>query len=175
MSFLMPVYDTGITLNEVPDHISFYVEFGNCQQGCRGCHSPHLCKPVANPMNMMDIVSLAREAVEKGANAIVLMGGTTNGISIGKLKYLITWLNTLAPVCLYSGRDDYEEDLALLMHSDLTWIKTGSYQEDKGGLSSPTTNQVFLRKEKADESRFEFIDESCWFSKYDGTKFESGT
>ena len=160
----MPVYSTGITLNEVPNHISFYVEFGECKKHCKGCHSPHLWEKVDNPISLMDIVYLAREAVNKGANAIVLMGGTTNGIPIGKLKYLITWLNTLAPVCLYSGSDDYEKDLALLMHSDLTWIKTGSYQEGKGGLTSPTTNQKFIRKERTDETRFEFVDESSWFT-----------
>lgn len=149
MSILVPVVDTGITLNEVPDKVAFYIELGECKQRCKGCHSEHLWCPVEHKTPLSALVEQADKAVDKGANAIVLMGGTTNGISFVDLLSIIDALAEVAPLCLYSGSDNEKLNHAIAFMSDLTWIKTGSYQEDKGGLSSPKTNQKFYRKEYA--------------------------
>lgn len=163
MSILIPVYSTGVTMNEVPDHLAFYIEMGNCKQKCKGCHSPHLWNTVDNPMSIEELEVLAYDAVAKGANAIVLMGGTTNGISYYHLVKLINKLSQIAPVCLYSGSDDYEQDLVIAITTRLTWLKTGSYQETKGGLMSTETNQKFLRKENVNLRYAIFIDETYKF------------
>lgn len=146
MSILIPVYDTGVTLTEVPDRVSFYVEFGECTQHCEGCHSPHLWNPVTPKMDLSDLKELAEDAVAKGANAIVLMGGTTNNIGMFKLINIINTLAKVAPVCLYSGSDDEARNDFITRNSNLTWVKTGSYKANLGGLSSDTTNQKFYRK-----------------------------
>lgn len=146
MSILIPVYSKGITLNELPDHISVYFEIANCKQRCKGCHSPWL-QENAPKMSIEEIAQYAEQQVDRGADAIILMGGTTNGILERDLKALITYLNNFAPVCLYSGSDDIEADLDLMEHSSLTWLKTGSYQEAKGGLDVDTTNQRFYKQE----------------------------
>lgn len=163
MSILIPVYSTGVTMNEVPDHLAFYIEMGNCKQKCKGCHSPHLWNTVDNPMSIEELEVLAYDAVAKGANAIVLMGGTTNGISYYHLVKLINKLSQIAPVCLYSGSDDYEQDLVIAITTRLTWLKTGSYQETKGGLMSTETNQKFLRKENVRLNYTVFVDETYKF------------
>lgn len=163
MSILVPVYSTGVTMMEVPDHLAFYIEFGNCKQKCKGCHSPHLWEDVENKTTMEDLLASASDAVSKGANAIVLMGGTTNGISSTHLISLIDKLAEIAPVCLYSGSNDFERDMVLATVTKLTWIKTGSYQDDKGGLMSAETNQKFLRKENVNLNYAIFIDESYKF------------
>lgn len=163
MSILVPVYSTGVTMNEVPDHLAFYIEFGNCKQKCKGCHSPHLWESVANPMSIEELEILARDAVSKGANAIVLMGGTTNGIPYLHLLRVIDTLSQIAPVCLYSGSDDYEHDMLIAITTGLTWLKTGSYKETKGGLMSAETNQKFLRKENVNLRYAVFIDETYKF------------
>ena len=146
MSILIPVYSTGVTMNEVPDHIAFYIEMGNCKRKCKGCHSPHLWNTVDNPMSIEELEFLAYDAINKGANAIVLMGGTTNDIPYPHLVRLIDKLSKIAPVCLYSGSDDYKQDMLIAITTKLTWLKTGSYQEELGGLSSKTSNQKFYRK-----------------------------
>ena len=163
MSILIPVYSTGVTMNEVPDHLAFYIEMGNCKQKCKGCHSPHLWKTVDNPMSIEELEVLAYDAINKGANAIVLMGGTTNGIPYPHLVRLIDKLSQIAPVCLYSGSDDYEQDMLIAITTRLTWLKTGSYQETKGGLMSTETNQKFLRKENVNLGYAIFIDETYKF------------
>ena len=163
MSILIPVYSTGVTMNEVSDHLAFYIEMGNCKQKCKGCHSPHLWNTVDNPMSIEELEVLAYDAINKGANAIVLMGGTTNGIPYPHLVRLIDKLSQIAPVCLYSGSDDYEQDMLIAITTRLTWLKTGSYQETKGGLMSAETNQKFLRKENVNLGYAIFIDETYKF------------
>lgn len=163
MSILIPVYSTGVTMNEVPDHLAFYIEMGNCKQKCKGCHSPHLWNIVNNPMSIEELEVLAYDAINKGANAIVLMGGTTNDIPYPHLVRLIDKLSQIAPVCLYSGSDDYEQDMLIAITTRLTWLKTGSYQETKGGLMSTETNQKFLRKENVNLRYAIFIDETYKF------------
>ena len=147
MSVLVPVVSTGITLNEVPDHIAFYVELGECTQHCKGCHSPHLWCALESKTDLEDLLALAQDAVDKGAKAIVLMGGTTNGLSRDDIITIINTLDWVAPVCLYSGSDDEDVNMDIAYHSNLMWIKTGSYKEELGGLQSPKTNQRFYRKE----------------------------
>lgn len=147
MPILIPVVSTGITMNEVPDKVAFYVELGECTQHCAGCHSPHLWKPVEHKTTLEDLQAQADEAINKGANAIVLMGGTTNGLSMDDLIKVIDGLEAIASTCLYSGIDDMEVNRYIAEHSQLTWIKTGSYKEELGGITSPTSNQRFFRKE----------------------------
>lgn len=142
-----PIAHTGVTLTELPGKIAVYFAFGNCQNHCDGCHSPELTYPVENPLTNAFMKGYAAEQINKGANAILLMGGTTNGIAVDDLIYLINSLDTLAPVGIYSGSNDDALHQHIADRSRLTWLKTGSYQKEKGGLDNPLTNQRFYRKE----------------------------
>lgn len=147
MSILIPVVDTGITLNEVPGHIAFYVDIGECNQRCPGCHSPHLWKYVPHKTSFEDLMRKILDAKEEGADAVVLMGGTTNGLAEGSLKAIIQAISCVLPVALYSGSDNIGEDMKYLTKTDLTWLKTGSYKKKLGGLRDPKTNQRFFEKQ----------------------------
>lgn len=146
MSILVPVVSTGITLNEVPDHVAFYFEIGNCTQNCPHCHSPHLTtQPTLAFTSIEDMECMAEHAAEQGATALVLMGGTTNGISDDDLITILSRLSCILPVCLYSGSDDEEHDKTITQKGGVAWLKTGTYKEELGGLPSPTTNQRFYK------------------------------
>ena len=147
MSILVPVVSTGITLNEVPDKVAFFIELGSCTQRCKGCHSKELWEEVKEPTSLDILLKEAEEAIDKGANAIILMGGTCNGLNIKELSTILQALSAIAPTCLYSGSDDQKLNRFFAENTNITWIKTGSYKEELGGLSSPTTNQRFYRKE----------------------------
>ena len=149
MSVLIPVVSTGVTLNEIPNKIAYFIELGNCQNRCAGCHSPHLQQPLSpNEMTPVDtIVDDAAQALQKGAQACVVMGGTTNDIEDDTLVYLLKSIGYFFPVCLYSGDDDEEHDKGIAEAGLCRWLKTGSYKEELGGLTSPTTNQRFYRLE----------------------------
>lgn len=145
MSILVPVAGKGITINEVPDRMSVYFEIGECRQNCKGCHSPHLHTQIKDKMSVADMKSYAQRMINEGANAIVILGGTTNGLSLVDMKNIIDTLSDVAPVCLYSGTDDKDINEWITDHTGVNWIKTGSYKEDLGGLQSPKTNQRFYR------------------------------
>lgn len=147
MSILVPVVSTGITMNEVPDKVAYFIELGACTQRCKGCHSKELWEEVKEPTSLDVLLADADEAIDKGANAIVLMGGTCNGLSTEELFTILQALSEIAPTCLYSGSDDEKLNRFFAAETSITWIKTGSYKEELGGLSSPTTNQRFYRKE----------------------------
>ncbi len=147
MSILIPVHDQGVTLTEIPDNMSVYFSIGECTAHCKGCHSPELWE-TCQRTSLEDMVAYAKEQVSKGATAIVLMGGTTNGISVNDLIDTINALGRVANVGLYSGSDDTDLHQHILNASVLTWLKTGSFQEDKGGLASPTSNQHLYRVDR---------------------------
>ena len=85
----------------------------------------------------------AETAAEQGADAILLMGGTTNRLHESDIIQILRRLSVILPVCLYSGSDDAERDRDLAERGNATWLKTGSYKAELGGLASPTTNQRF--------------------------------
>jgi anaerobic ribonucleoside-triphosphate reductase activating protein len=153
MSILVPLVSSGITMNEIPGRIAVYFELGNCTQGCPGCHSPHLSEQQVLAITPLEeLESIAETQATKGANAIVLMGGTTNGISDDDLITICQTLGSILPLGLYSGRDDEERDKDIARRGSLHWLKTGSYLEELGGLDSPRTNQRFYEL----EARFVF-------------------
>lgn len=152
MSILVPVVSTGITLTEIPDRISYFIELGNCSKHCPNCHSPYLSDTVISPPDLAGVERMVEHAAERGADAIVLMGGTTNGIRDDDLITICQTLGNILPVGLYSGRDDEERDKDIALRGSLHWLKTGSYQEELGGLDSPRTNQRFYEL----EARFVF-------------------
>lgn len=141
MSF--PIVNYGITLAEIPDRITLFIEFGNCKLKCKGCHSENLWEPVEKQMNYTDIYEIVKRYQGLGANAIVIMGGTTNGVPMSDLGELITMLNNNFGNCigLFSGLQRLEIHNEFLC--DLRWLKVGPYEEPLGGLSSPLTNQRF--------------------------------
>ena len=179
MSILVPLISSGITLNEIPGRIAVYFELGNCTQGCPGCHSPHLTQQQVLAITPIEeLEGIAETQATKGANAIVLMGGTTNGIAEVDLITLCERLSNILPVCLYSGRDDLVADQVVAEGAGLTWLKTGSYQEKRGGLDSPTTNQRFYECRPHHQytvdgiyigSYVEFIDQTYLFQTQKGT------
>ncbi|MBS5519638.1 MAG: radical SAM protein [Acidaminococcus intestini] len=140
----LPVMSKGITLGEIPNKVALFFELGNCNAGCEGCHSKHLWLDCKEPMSLKEILELTKEYKNEGAEAVLLMGGTTNGIPIDDLVATIYHLSNILPVGLYSGSDDMHLHLELVNRTFLKWLKIGSYQKDKGGLDSKDTNQRFF-------------------------------
>lgn len=143
--FKYPVYKTGITTLELPDKIAFYIEFDNCKKSCKGCHSPWLAHRNTEK-TLAELAQLANEARAKGANAILLLGGTTNGISLDDLQLLImtlAWRAFPLPIGLYTPDDKMNRHLI----DYLTYYKLGAYIEKYGGMAEPTTNQHLFVKD----------------------------
>lgn len=141
-----PVVNTDITFNELPDKMAYAIELGACKQHCVGCHSPELQEEDAPLTSLLDILEEAQDAIDAGANAIVVMGGTNNKhITEESLLALLQDLSDIAPTGLYSGSEDEERDKRIALEGHCTWLKTGPYVDTLGGLESPRTNQRFYQ------------------------------
>ena len=152
----LPVASLSITLNEIPNHFAVAIELGNCKQKCAGCHSPWLSIPLRKQSwtELETIMRHVNEQVKKGANAIVIMGGTHNGVPTDDLISAINILSCYAPVGLYSGlTDEAPIHQHLKNSSKLKWLKTGGFVLKLGGLTSPRTNQRFY--ERQDDNTWE--------------------
>lgn len=140
MSF--PVYQTGITLQELPNMISFYIQFSECSLHCVGCHSSYLWGKYNNRKPLNWIIDRVLCAKDDGADAIILFGDINNNISTEDLCALCKELSEILPICIYSGADDILS--ALGSYSTLKyikWLKLGHYSKTAGPLDCDTTNQ----------------------------------
>lgn len=157
----LPVVSVSLSLNEIPSHIAVAVELGNCKQHCRGCHSSWLSIPLPKNswMELEDLMAQINKQVKQGADAIVLMGGTHNGIDPDDLVQAINILSYYAPVGLYSGLPFEAAIHKKLMSDDvkLQWLKTGEYKSKCGGLTSANTNQRFYYKDNGEWTDVTFL------------------
>ena len=130
-------------LIEIPDHITLFFEMGECTAQCKGCHSPELWNNVELKWTEEEVLNIAKGYKKYGANAVVLMGGTTNGVPKKVLKDIVVKLGNIynGNIGLYSGVQGIIPHEYLI--DSLRWLKVGPYDESKGGLSNSLTNQVF--------------------------------
>lgn len=150
MAIRLPLITEGVTLTELPGEVAVYFEIGNCTKGCPGCHSEHLRTRIHRDLftDLSELLDYAEKEKARGATAIILMGGTTNGITPQQLGEVIKALAKVLPVGLYSGAaHESTIHLYLMQLHALRWIKTGDYQEAHGGLSQRGTNQIFMERQ----------------------------
>lgn len=148
MSIRLPLVSKGITLQELPGRTAVYFELGNCNRGCKGCHSPHLSERIHPDLftDISDMVEYIEKEKTRGADAILLMGGTTNRIDYETLARAIDILSNVLPVGIYSGAAVNSQATRFLKElPGLYWIKAGEFNKKLGGLDSPKTNQRFFR------------------------------
>lgn len=142
---MYPASAIGVTTSELPGEVAVYIEFSGCTQNCPECHSQHLIGEQGDNISLEDLVYnvyAITECYPEDITAIVLMGGTANKRMTN--KKLLTLIQALykkmrLPIGIYSGKD---EDLdKWLLVKEVSWLKTGSYKKELGGLEVPTTNQ----------------------------------
>lgn len=170
-NYIYPVVSYGVSMQEIPDHIAFVINIGNCTQGCEGCHSKDVMG-YGNPVKEVPLKKVIKKATKVhklGATVCCIMGGTTNyGVTRESLTALINALALIFEegVGLYSGSDDAIDDnhdieiynylpvannYYYAHYTPLTYLKIGSYQKDLGGLDNPKTNQRYYVKESDGE------------------------
>lgn len=131
---LMP----SIVFQEVPNEISLCFSITGCKVGCKGCHSAEL-------WNADNGIALTNAQFKQWLNkysglitCVVFFGGEWQATAL--IEKLIIAKNMDLKTCLYSGEKYI--DIAISQH--LTFLKTGAWQPELGGLDSAITNQVFL-------------------------------
>ena len=127
-----------IVFQEVPGEISLCFSICGCALRCDGCHSPFLWKEGNGRLLTEEHYNSILDRYNSYATCVLFMGGEWHEqellekLRIAKQKGFKT--------CLYTG----EEKVSSEIKSELTWLKTGKWVKELGGLESNTTNQKFI-------------------------------
>lgn len=139
--------DTKVVFQEIPDETTLAINISNCPCHCKGCHSSYLAEDIGTPLDEDSLVELLLN--NKGITCIAFMGGDSDPEYINWLASIMRDMNDSEPgnwadvkIAWYSGRQELSPDIDL---RNFDYIKLGPYIEEKGPLSSRTTNQIMLQ------------------------------
>lgn len=127
-----------IVMQEVPGEISICFPVTGCNVQCKGCHSAWMWNR-SNGTELTHELYISTLTRYHGlASTVLFMGGEWYKEQLVEFLCLAHAMgyNT----CLYTGRDEVDEDIL----NNLTWVKTGRWIEECGGLDNPFSNQKFI-------------------------------
>jgi len=130
--------EIGIVLQEVPGEISICFSITGCKLKCKGCHSSFLWNENSGTELTQEKFVNTLNKYKGFASCVLFMGGEwcekelLNNLVIAKRNGFKT--------CLYTGENNIKKGLK----DQLTWIKTGPWNPEKGGLNSKFTNQKYI-------------------------------
>ena len=134
----MNYYKADIVLQEVPHEITLCFSICGCTLRCSGCHSPFLWKEENGILLTEAEFRLQLSKYHGLISCVLFMGGEWDHDALLNLLKIARKRNL--KTCLYTGLDEIPDDLKF----ELTWLKTGAWNKDLGGLNNPLTNQKFI-------------------------------
>lgn len=157
--------DTNITFEEIPDEVTLCINISNCQNNCKGCHSPHLKQNIGSLLDFKALDRLLKK--NNGVTCLCFMG---EGNDEKTLKETILLLKKFYPdlkFALYSGRKEIQD---VFYWNTFDYLKIGPYDEKAGPLNSPTTNQRMYKKVPDSEGRGIIVSDRLRFNWVDVTE-----
>lgn len=142
---MLKYVDTKVVFQEIPDEITLAINISNCPCHCKDCHSPYLAEDIGTELTFSEIKRLIKN--NSGISCIAFMGGDIEPKRVDALASFVTNHSQLK-VAWYSGRQELSKDIEL---RNFDYIKLGPYIEEKGPLSSRTTNQRLYKVEPFDD------------------------
>lgn len=142
-----------VVFQEVPNEVSLAINITGCPHRCKGCHSPHLWEDTGNSM-LADLPYLL-DKYSGLITCVCFMGGDHCPDEL-KTGCKLAHENGLK-TCLYTGIESISDVESLNLADYFDYIKVGSYDELKGGLTSKTTNQRFYVN-NMDGTPYQYID-----------------
>lgn len=129
-----------IVWQEVPNETSLAFLITGCPLGCKGCHSADSWKTGQGNELTCDYLIERLIRYQGLISCVLFMGGEWQAEKLLPLLQLCR--QQRLQTCLYTGLERHEVPHCLL--SELTYLKTGRWIAERGGLSSLTTNQRFI-------------------------------
>lgn len=159
---MLKYVDIKITFAEVPDEITLCINISGCPCNCKGCHSSYLAKDIGTELYMDELYSIIKK--NQGITCVAFMGGDVDPKYVNTLAGLVKiFSHYKLKVAWYSGRQELDKNIKLKFFD---FIKLGPYEEDKGPLTSKTTNQRFYKVEK-EGKEYNLIDITHKFQKHE--------
>ena len=127
----------------MPGESSICIYISGCCHDCHNCHYPMLKRKNYGEI-LMDFYEDIIASYQSQATCVCFLGeGGNTAVERDEIRLMVEYANRQGlKTCLYSGRD---VEIESWMHI-FDYVKLGSYQEDKGALESPGTNQVMWKK-----------------------------
>lgn len=128
-----------IVWQEVPFETSLAFLITGCPLGCKGCHSTDSWKAGSGRILTESYLAERLKKYRGLISCVLFMGGEWHAEPLIELLKFVheQGLKT----CLYTGLERHELPEEIVAH--LTYLKTGPWIAERGGLSSLTTNQRF--------------------------------
>jgi len=127
-----------VVFQEVPGEVSLAYTISGCPLRCSGCHSAATWPATAGQRLTESYLCQRLDDYHGLISCVLFLGGEWQA------EVLLGLLHRVAERgikrCLYTGLDDVSDDLK----QQLTYLKTGPWIAQLGGLESPTTNQRFI-------------------------------
>jgi len=139
-----------ITFQEVPDEISLSFLITGCPLKCKACHSSDSWNPAHGEILNIEILKKLIHKYQDAITCVLFMGGEWRQKELIDLLQVCQKFNL--KTCLYTGLDDVSFDLK----KELTFLKTGSWKKNLGGLSSRHTNQKLINLRTGQIMNFHF-------------------
>ena len=129
-----------VVFEEIPDKITLAINITNCQNNCKGCHSPELREDMGHELNYLELESLISQ--NDGINCVCFMGEGKDKDGLLSLARYVKKQHPELSVALYSGRTEeaFEPDKKKF-GKIFDFVKIGPYIKEKKGLNFETTNQ----------------------------------
>jgi len=134
----MYYYDFQVVLQEVPGEISLCFSISGCNLHCEGCHSPFLWKEGNGDILTEEVYTTLLNQYKNLATCVLFMGGEWHETELINMLQLAR--NNNLKTCLYTG----EEFVSDAIKKQLTFLKTGMWKQELGGLEKTNTNQLFI-------------------------------
>lgn len=139
---MLKYVDSKVTFSEVPEEVSLCITLSGCPNRCNNCHSPELRESIGIALSDKRLKKLIED--NRGITCVCLLGGNGNeGWVLHTARYIKEYFPTLK-VAWYSGNEGIHPCIGLNIHN-FDYIKLGPYIEERGPLTSKTTNQKFFK------------------------------
>ncbi len=135
MADLLRYIQEAVVWQEVPGEISLAFSLTGCRLRCPGCHSAHTWNPNAGDPLTPEHLAQRLDRYQGLITCVLFFGGEWQPEALLELLRL-TRARQLE-TCLYTGEEVVDQRLI----AELTYLKTGPWRADLGGLESPSTNQ----------------------------------
>ena len=139
MILLIEYADIMEGFQEIPNEISLLINLANCQNNCKGCHSPWL----KNGGQCLTYDVLDDKLSEGPYTCVCFMGEGNNFRALFEMMKAVRVRNK--KVAVYCGRNVQPLDWITSYCFIPDYLKIGAYEEQYGPLNRPTTNQRLFR------------------------------
>ena len=137
---------------EVPDEITLGISISGCTIKCKGCHSRELWEDKGITLGMTEFQWLLNQ--HSGITCVCLFGGEHD---IDTLTDLLMYAHKRVKTAWYCGLDMIPKDHKGIL-GYLDYVKIGHYDQELGGLDSPTTNQRLYQIEHQGDGSYKETD-----------------